>query len=222
MISPRTRGGSSIQQRSPVRAAPSQPQTLQPSNAPSGQASSSNLPDKAGAQPTGSVLVLMQQLRDAQQSLRMSDARCEVLEDENRKLRLEVKKHQQQQQQKYQQQGSGQALHSAQALEEISRRDQLISELQTQLTETLRRNTFLEGEAHTQHTTMRNHYETHVDRLEMELRRARVISAQPMNNNSQQMTGYSTKGSPPSSAMMRTSSSQGGYQSTTPGRRDLL
>ena len=124
-----------------------------------------------------SLASLSLQLKECQDKLRECEARRDVLADENKRLIRE-----------------NEALRNASqsvAGKELPERnfsdvaergpravpptDELVSELQKQLTDLLRRNTQLERECVSQHSAMRRQYERHIESLELELRRIRAL-----------------------------------------------
>ena len=101
------------------------------------------------------ILAVMQQLREAQERARNAEARCSALEHDNSLLLNEV-----------------QVLRGAKFSDGA---DVLLSELQRQLSEVLKRNAVLEGATHTNHSTLRHQYEAQIESLEIELRRGRSM-----------------------------------------------
>lgn len=162
---------------------------------------------------SSSVLGLMQQLQDAQHALRASESRCEVLQEENERLRGELSTRRRNKTQSIlvnaalgvDEATPQTATTTASALTSSDASDAkaaMISQLQQQLTEVLRRNTKLEREMHSQHSALRHNYEAHVERLELELRRAKAM-----------LHGSS----PPPAASLRPQ-----HQHPQPTRRDIL
>lgn len=145
-----------------------------------------------GASPANSnasVLQLMRQLEECQEALRRAESRCEVLLAENVKLRslntvvAEVPAYAPVETDRIASSIAVSATHvnfgaTIRSVhdKELEARDQLIAELQRQLTDTIRRNTSLEREMQSQHTSLRQKFETHVERLELELRKWKAQS----------------------------------------------
>lgn len=131
-----------------------------------------------------SVLTLTQQLRDAQEKLRSTEVRCKALEGEVERLRAASavappRQHE------------GELLKRIASLEAEQRDllatpqraaaidgtgDGLVGELRRQVVDLLRRNTVLEREAVERTNGLRRQYESHIDALELELRRAKTLA----------------------------------------------
>jgi hypothetical protein len=148
------------------------------------------------------IVVLLQQLQEAKDALSRSEARREVVEDENKRLRSDVLKWKQQAQENLQcaataapspavaqlvpevisgppdgpsvAQRNASNMMMASLRQELQSKDVLISELQKGLTGAMQRNTKLEGEFQDQHKKLRHQFEAHVDRLELEIRRGKA------------------------------------------------
>lgn len=132
----------------------------------------------------------MQQLQETRDALCRSEARREVVEDENKRLRAETQRLKQEVSSRPAAVLLPEVVSGPDAMtppcartadfvtaslqQELQSKDCLITELQRQLTETLRRNTLLEGEFQEHHKQLRHHFESHVDRLELELRRGKA------------------------------------------------
>ena len=134
---------------------------------------------------SGNAVNLLNQLRDAQEKLRVSEARIKVLEEENRKLRAQVSSS-----------TNGAALQrkiDALAAEqdaltvgdgysrnlridELEAHDKVLREMKQQLVDLTRRNAVLERDQAEHTSVMRRQYETHIDSLELDLRRARAVA----------------------------------------------
>lgn len=132
----------------------------------------SSPPERSGPSP-GGVIALMGQLKQCQQALRETEARCEVLEDENRSLRRSLAS--QSKPSMLETVGShspavGSSSSSSSPLVDSS----LVESLQRQLADLVRRNTQLEREAHDRERKERRRFQEHVERLELELRRVRT------------------------------------------------
>lgn len=182
-----------------------------------------------------SMLSVVAQLRDTQEKLRTTETRCQILEDENRKLRQllsglagmppdQVRKAISEFDVGLSSAGStalalgatdGSASGTAQStsaigvpadvaslrsqlaesramqVREIDQHDALIKELRGQLQDLTRRNAQLELTLHDNATAMRRQYETHIEQLELELRRSRggasmLVNGQPAGATNQQ------------------------------------
>ena len=137
---------------------------------------------------SGNLLSALQQLREAQDRTVAAEARAAVLEDENKLLRLALNELEQQQKRHPLSARNFEVLEAECAALRGDRdaNDKLVSELQRQLADMTRRNTMLETESQTRHSALRHQYESHIDSLELELRRARAFSN---NGNSSHRSG---------------------------------
>lgn len=206
-------GSASSSLRRTATAGPSQlPSTGASSASPQLVSSSSFGGMSSPPPPSQNIVVLLQQLQEAKDLLSRSEARREVVEDENKRLRSDVQKWKQQAQEYQQQLAStaaaatpsspvavaqlvpevvsgpqdiGPSISAQQRnasnnmvmsslRQELQSKDALISELQKGLTEAVQRNTKLEGEFQDQHKKLRHQFESHVDRLELEIRRGKA------------------------------------------------
>jgi chromosome segregation ATPase len=134
----------------------------------------------------GNLLTALQQLRDAQERATSAEARASVLEEENRAMRQALNDLEQQQRHNPLSARNFEVLES-ECLALRSDRDasdKLVSELQRQLREMIRRNTMLETESQTRHSALRHQYESHIDSLELELRRVRMLCNSSVANSS--------------------------------------
>lgn len=131
----------------------------------------SSPPERSGPSP-GGVIALMGQLKQCQQALRETEARCEVLEDENRSLRRSLAS--QSKPSMLETVGSHSPAVGSSSSSSPLVDSSLIESLQRQLADLVRRNTQLEREAHDRERKERRRFQEHVERLELELRRVRT------------------------------------------------
>jgi hypothetical protein len=143
----------------------------------------------------GNLLTALQQLRDAQERTTAAEARSAVLEEENRVLRQALGDLEQQQRRNPLSTRNFEILEAeCQALRsDRDVNDKLVSELQRQLADLMRRNTLLETESQTRHSALRHQYESHIDSLELELRRARILSNTSGGSQSSAVGGSARK-----------------------------
>jgi chromosome segregation ATPase len=156
----------------------------------------------------GNLLTALQQLRDAQERATTAEARVSVLEEENRSVREALQDLEQQVRRNPLSTRNFEVLEAeCQALRsDRDANDKLLAELQRQLRDLIRRNSVLETESHTRHSALRHQYESHIDSLELELRRARMLSASSGQNQSMKSSAAlasSFQGSSPTSEVKR-------------------
>lgn len=158
----------------------------------------------------GGSLALAAQLRETQEKLRQSESRVAILEDENAQLKRA---------------SSSATIGKPAAMGTGAESDPaafsaLIKELKIEVVELTKRNTELERGVNERLALQRRQYESHIDALELELRRAKAGGRHLTFTSSSSPTAHQGVGLLNPGAAFASSPSGGGR--TTESRKNLL